>query len=133
LNLPADDYAAIQQLYARYAFAIDLRDFDGWLTTWTEDAVFVSFASGAMEGHAAIRAFAEAAMASPDMKGYHWNSNVVIEPTDYGAAGKCYIMHVLAPDGWGEVGRALYYEDELVKQDGGWRFRRRTVRKLPDA
>jgi uncharacterized protein (TIGR02246 family) len=127
LKLSTDDYVAINQLYARYAFAIDLHDLDGWLATWAPDGEYVSYdGRRTARGHDALRALAEAVVALPEEKGFHWNTNIVIEPAEYGASGKCYLMHVHALDGGrGEVDLAMYYRDELVKHDGRWLFRRR--------
>lgn len=132
LRLSTDDHIAIQQLYARYAFAIDLHDVNAWLQTWTEDGEYVGFdGRRAAKGHEALRSMAEGAMAAPDERGFHWNSNLVIEPADYGASGKCYLMHVVVNDGAAaEVRLALYYRDELVAHDGDWLFRRRHTTAL---
>jgi uncharacterized protein (TIGR02246 family) len=127
VTLTADDHVAIQQLYARYATSLDLHDLDTWITTWTPDAEFVGFKRGFTTGHEALRAMAEEAIADPGEQGYHWNSNVAVEPTDYGASAICYIMHVLADQGMATARYALHYRDELVKHDGAWRFRRRQV------
>jgi hypothetical protein len=132
LKLSTDDYIAINQLYAKYAFAIDLHDLDGWLATWAEDGEYVGYdGRRAAKGHDALRAMGEAVVALPEEKGFHWNANIMIEPADYGASGKCYLMHVRAFDGGrGEIHLALYYRDELVNDDGKWLFRRRQTNVL---
>jgi ketosteroid isomerase-like protein len=130
MTLTALDHAEIQSLYGRYCFAIDLRDFDGYAACYTSDAAFVSYAGLVVQGRPALREFGVKAMENPDMVGYHWCSNLVLEATDYGAAGRCYLMYLAAPsDDRAEVRRALYYEDELAREDGRWLFRRREVKK----
>ncbi len=131
MQLTTDDYIAIQQLYVRYAFGVDMKDFDQWLSTWTEDGTYVSYSSAVIEGHEALRAFAEESMAKPELKGYHWTATPLLEATDYGVHGRAYMLHVHAPETTGEIGHAMYYDDELVKQDGEWRFRRRQTKLLP--
>jgi hypothetical protein len=133
MSLSAEDYIAIEQLYARYNFTLDLNDLDGWIETWTPDGEYVAFTSvePKAKGHAALRAFAAQANAHPDQVGYHWNASLLIEPTEYGASGRCYLMYLRSkPGGMGEVRNALHYRDELVKQDGRWLFRRRNTAAL---
>jgi hypothetical protein len=131
MQLSTEDHIAIQQLYARYAVGVDMKDFDQWLSTWSEDGTYVSYSSAVIEGRDALRRFAEENMAKPELRGYHWTGNALLEPTDYGAHGVAYMLHIHAPEATGEVGHALYYDDELVKQDGEWLFRRRTTKVLP--
>jgi hypothetical protein len=126
--LSPEDHIAIQQLYARYSLACDLHDWDGWLEAWTYDGVFVNPDGSTAEGHDALRAQAIANSPNPV---YHWNGNLVIEPTAEGAKGTSYLLYVVVSDGPGEIRYAMYYEDELVKGEEGWRFRRRHVRSVP--
>ncbi len=138
MNLSADDYLAIQQRYARYASAIDLGDVDGWLESWTDEGSLHTSTGFSAEGRDALRAMAEAQVSNADERGYHWTANLVIEPTDYGASGQCYLMHLFVSEELvTEQGRAgaqlryaYYYRDELVREDGRWRFRRRTLNTL---
>jgi hypothetical protein len=61
-----------------------------------------------------------------------------VEPADFGARGQCYLLHVSTSEDTpstfgappGQVRYAAHYRDELVKQDGRRRFRRRTVNTL---
>ena len=132
-TLTTDDHIRIQQLYARYAFAIDLRDTESWLDCFTEDGELGrdggdgGFAPGSVRrGRAELREMAEGAARS-GVSAYHWNSNLLVAPTQYGASGQCYVMLVRAPEGRGEMAIAGYMRDELVKTDGVWRFRRRCM------
>jgi ketosteroid isomerase-like protein len=130
MSLTADDHVAIQQLYARYAFSIDLHDVDAWLACWTDDPVFVISTGETTTGRDALRAMAQAQVENPNEIGYHWTGNLVVEPAEHGANGQCYLMFVFAPEGTGEVRIVRYYRDELVKQDGRWLFRKRTTNRL---
>jgi hypothetical protein len=73
---------------------------------------------------------ADRSMSIPDRKGYHWNANLVIDETPTGAHGQCYLMFLRSPDGLGELYIASHYSDDLVKQDGGWLFKRRVIQFL---
>jgi hypothetical protein len=130
LNLSTHDYIAIQQLYARYAFTVDLRDVNGWLANWTDDGALVTTSGKCISGREARRTLMETYTGDPNERGYHWVGNIVIEPAAYGANGRCYLMHVFAPDGPAELRYCYYYEDELVKQDEQWLFRRRTIHAI---
>lgn len=130
MSLATEDYIAIQQLYARYAFNVDLHELEPWLSNWTEDGALVTTAGKSVRGQEERRALFESNMRNPDETGYHWVSNLVIEPTEYGASGRCYLMHLFAPDGPAKLRYAFYYQDELVKQDGRWLFRLRTLHKV---
>jgi hypothetical protein len=137
VELPVEDYIAIQQLYIRYAYLVDMHDRDELVETcWTEDGEYITFRPGGQprsKGRAAIKAQAKTALV-PHELGYHWNTNPLIEATEYGARGRCYLLYILAnEDGtFGEIRYALYYRDELVKQHGRWLFRRRNTTTLPE-
>jgi hypothetical protein len=139
VTLPLEDYNAIQQLYSRYTFAFDLRDIDAWVACYTLDGSF-EWAEGGesighppfvRKGHAELRALAEASIARPAGKGYHWNANLLLTPTATGVHGQCYLMFVRSPAGLGTIDVATHYSDDLVKIDGNWLFQRRVVNVLP--
>ena len=130
MELAPEDYIAIQQLYARYAFAVDTGDKEGWLACWIEDGALETSTGQLNQGPEALRALVEAQVSNPNEKGYHWNGNLVIEPAEFGATGKTYLMFVRALSVQGELGYSLYYTDELVKQAGRWLFRRRKLNRV---
>jgi hypothetical protein len=135
-TLAPEDYIAIQQLYARYAYLVDMNDRDTLVETcWAEDGEYVGFRNGQphSKGREAIREQGKRTLV-PHELGYHWNTSPLIEPTEEGARGSCYLMFVLAnEDGtFGQVRYALYYRDELVKRDGKWFFRKRNTTALPE-
>ena len=130
MELAPGDYIAIQQLYARYAFAVDTGDKEGWLAGWIEDGALETSTGQMNQGPEALRALVEAQVSNPNEKGYHWNGNLVIEPAEFGATGKTYLMFVRALSVQGELGYSLYYTDELVKQDGRWLFRKRKLNRV---
>ena len=53
-QLSALDRLEIQELYARYAWGIDLADLDMAMSTFTQDAWFDHMWQGKVQGHAAI-------------------------------------------------------------------------------
>lgn len=140
--LSAEDHVAIQQLYLRYSAAVDFRDVDAWMATWTAtpEPSMVSHDGKRFTGRDALRAAAVRQRDHAGDHGYHWTNSPLIEATEYGARGMCFLMYVRAAAGaemgpytglpQGEVRYVLHYDDELVRQDGRWLFRERTANVL---
>ena len=119
-SLTADDYIEIQQLYAKYAHALDLGDGEGWANTFTPDGVF-----GETKGHDQLTAFADGFMESFDGAARHWNTQIVITPTADGAHGSCYLLLVDTRSQPAGLTVAGIYQDTVVKTSDGWRFKER--------
>ena len=130
--LTALDYAQIQQLVARYSYALDTGADNGY-------AYADLFASDGGFGRV-IGRDQLAATARPGGGHYprgpkfvfHYTSNHVIEPSPEGATGKVYVVEIDA----GERGKTAsviedggHYEDAYVKTPRGWRFKSRTFIK----
>jgi hypothetical protein len=134
----ADDRAEIENLMARYLFALDWNDFDTFGQTLTEDAEF-EYARGTAYGRANI---------VETIKGFKERIGTIYTDEDGNPA---VLRHVLAQtvirvEGdkawttafWWEmannapgkkplVGTFGIYEDELVRLDGQWLFSKRRV------
>jgi hypothetical protein len=127
-SLMADDYVAIQQLYARYNVAIDTGDAEGWASTFTPDGVF----NNSTRGHDALVQFVRDWRDKRNgANRRHWNSNLVITPTADGASGSVYLILLdigVKPPVAATTGM---YEDMLVKTAQGWRFKTRIVHGDP--
>src|SRR5690606_19827723 len=54
-TMPVADRAEIEELFARYAWGIDLADEEQAIQTFAEDAEFDHLWQGTVKGHAAIR------------------------------------------------------------------------------
>ena len=125
--LTALDYAEIQQLVARYSFAIDTGADNGYAYAdlFAPDGSF-----GKTTGRDQLAATAKPGGGhyprGPEFV-FHYTSNHVIEATPEGAKGKVYVVEVDAR----ERGKALiedggHYEDTYVKTSQGWRFKTRS-------
>jgi hypothetical protein len=122
-SLTAQDYIDIQQLYARYNWAIDAGDVEAYVALYTPDGSFNTF-----NGADGLRTFMKGRAAGTRR---HWNSNLVITPSPEGANGKVYLALVdvaLKPPA---ISAAARYEDRLVKTSGGWRFKSRKTSPDP--
>ena len=121
--LTAEDRLAIEALYARYAHAADTSDAAAWADCYTPDGQFQSF-DRTHSGREALMGVIEASRRRPP--GRHWISNLVVEPSEFGATGTAYLawLHITkSPITMPTTG---IYRDELVRVPDGWRFRLRT-------
>lgn len=124
--LTAQDYVEIQQLVARYPYALDQNPDEGqsYANLFTTDAVF---RQPRTEGRQNL---AKMASGAPHGAKYarHFLANHVIESTADGAIGKQYLVAVDI----GESGQPSsiflggHYEDVYAKTAEGWRFKTRT-------
>lgn len=131
-----DDRAMIEDLQARYLFAFDWNDADGYAGTFTEDGI-LNFGWGEIKGRQAIRDFidppgesrSEPAGERPrEGIGRHIISNIVVKIDGDKARSVAYWSHMTSgPDGRGGVDFFGHYEDELVKVNGEWLFARRRI------
>lgn len=140
-KLTALDYIEIEQLSAKYSFAIDTCTNKGldYADLYTEDGEFGVSEEWGKQGKVFAKgrdALAKAAGGSPDgcvdpktTLGYgitHVIVNLVITPTATGAVGRCKLIAM----GVGNVPTAIEqqggYEDTYVKTAKGWKFKSRT-------
>jgi hypothetical protein len=142
-GLTAQDYAEIQQLYARYTYAFDGGVGNGkdWADLFTEDGFHVNPAQGEyVKGSQSLAEFSRGAMTfnngfvlmrsltgttkNPMLIG-HILANIMLEPTTEGVVSKLY--RITATMGTGGRANTLrpggIYYDLLVKTAGGWRYK----------
>jgi hypothetical protein len=126
-RLTADDYVEIQQLVARYPYALDQNPDNGasYADLFTPDAVFRQPRTEGREN------LAKLATSAPHGPRYtrHFIANHVIEPAaDGGATGKQYLVAVdIGESGQpGSIFLGGHYEDVYARTPAGWRFKTRT-------
>lgn len=127
----ADDFVAILDTAYRYAQAADRRDWQGLANCYTEDAV-VNFNGTIVEGRDAIIARNRRQLTKWEGT-QHFTGNPVIRVDGDRADTSFYTIaqHTVMRDGTPVTCLAGgVYEDELVRTDDGWRFRRRKIQKL---
>jgi hypothetical protein len=139
-TLTAQDYAEIQQLSARYAFAIDTCTNSGYdyADLYTDDGQFsVSEAWGTVGGVLAKGREALAVAAGGGKNGCqdpktqmgygisHIAVNHVILPTAQGAIGKSYLLAIGVGGKPTTIEIQGGYEDVYVRTPAGWRFKTR--------
>jgi actinorhodin biosynthesis protein ActVIA len=127
-TLTAVDYIEIQQLVARYPYAVDMHGGDGsaYAALFAPDGSFGTQAKG-------TALLAElAAKTNKDRSGpaftRHFVTNVVIKPAPEGATGRSYLVALDISEG-GKPTTILHgghYDDVYVKTPQGWRIKSRT-------
>lgn len=134
----ADDRAAIEDLMARYLFALDWNDFETFGRTFTDDAEF-EYARGTVRGKdeiiETIRGFKDRiGTIYTDEHGNPAKLRHILGQTVIRVDGD----HAFATAFWWEmanngpgntplIGTFGTYEDELRREDGEWKFSRRRV------
>src|SRR3569833_991156 len=127
-----DDRALIEDLQARYMFAFDYGDPQGYAGTFTKDGV-LDYGGGEIKGREAIAKFIadgrkrteEARAKTPPGErptvGRHIINNMVIKVDGNKARALAYWSHMTSgPNGRGGEDFKGHNEDELVKVFGVW-------------
>ncbi len=123
------DILEIQSLLARYAFAIDARDFDQLDRVFTPDAMIDYTATGgARDPYPRIKPWLAQAMANFPYS-QHLIGLPLIDLTGDTARSRVMLFNPMqaGPDRGGLFFCGATYEDELVRTAEGWRIARRTL------
>lgn len=123
--LTAQDYAEIQQLYARYAWSIDTHAETGmvYAKTFTPDGEF-HVGETKVVGREALAAY-NLKMGVANRAPTHFNMNLLIEPSPEGARGSVYLL--ITGGEKPAVSTIGTYSDIVVKTSEGWRFKQRRL------
>ena len=115
---------AIQELFARYAHAIDDLEPEAWVECFTPDGVF-QVGTRAMRGQAALRDYADVHI--QEIRCRHMMANFLYEVSGNEATGQCSMLATLATAGGYKIFAQGRYIDRLVKYNGQWRIAHRRV------
>lgn len=126
-TLTAMDYIEIQQLVAKYPYALDTHADNGYMYAdlFAPDGTF-----GNTRGREALATLAR--NNQPEKSGpaatRHFLTNVIIMPTAEGAVGRQYLVLIDVGDATraSRIDHGGYYEDVYVKTTAGWCFKSRT-------
>ncbi|MBN2419382.1 MAG: nuclear transport factor 2 family protein [Deltaproteobacteria bacterium] len=134
----ADDRAAIMELQSRYVFALDFRDAEAYASTFTEDGS-LHWARGEIKGRKAIYDFIASGTYDPASKAEkgkwpaasrHFVTNQIIKVDGNTARSFSYWFEATnntADRKTMVLGLFGHYEDELVKIEGQWYFKKRAI------
>lgn len=134
----AADRAEIHALLTAYGTTIDARDFDGFADLFTRDGVYVAGTGEGVGGPEAgammERIFAENAMGFGEPN-YHlfFNEVVTLAGPDSASATSMSLYMVPGDNGAPTAALMARYRDDLVREDGAWKFARREVESLMPA
>jgi len=117
----------ISDLIGRYCMLFDDEDWDGLGELWTDDAAFV-VEETAFEGRTALMEFLSTCL-PPGYRSKHMISRPLVEIGGDGstATARTDVVWIAANFENTIVGR---YEDELVREEHGWRIARRVERPV---
>lgn len=134
----ADDRAEIENLSNRYMVAVDAGDIETVMSTWADDGV-LNWVGGIENGKAAIRTamsgFAggrrevipEGATARPRTRHQIINHVIDVEGDTAKTIAYWFAFTNRTPQKDVQLLYFGHYEDELVKRNGKWLFKQRTV------
>ena len=132
-TLSVADQLAIREVIARYAWALDTGDVDGFVACFCRDGVLLWDAFEETQrwaGHAALRHFATFFRDLPTSAGrQHHVTNTLVAACDEGARSRSYAAVALRQgDGPHLLHVMGYYEDLFREEDGQWRLAERVIR-----
>lgn len=134
MAMTALDYEEVRQLLARYNFAIDLGDIEGWAACFTLDGAFQCSGlpdgnpfGGRHEGADALRAYATTHFSHAKGKARHWNWNLEVDGDGEVATMRCYLLALRVGTPPTVAGSTGIYRDRLRKVGGRWLFEERHV------
>lgn len=126
----AEDELAIRRLLVDYGWTQDARDFSGYAALFAKDGEWVNGAN-AYKGPEAIRKMLVGLYGEPppgyvNRESFHIISNPEIDVRgDRATARSRHLLVMRGPDGRPQPMLAGRYEDELIREDGRWKFLRR--------
>jgi uncharacterized protein (TIGR02246 family) len=129
MNTVLEEKEAIRDLMSAYCFHLDNGEFDQFAQLFTADGIFESGPFGRLQGRKAIYDFIAAhvprAGEGPARK--HCTMNHMIVVLGEEAHADSYIVVIREAEAGIIASLAGRYEDQLVKDDGRWRFKIRKI------
>ena len=130
-----DDHVALRRLADAYAIAIDSRDREGLLRLFAPGAELALHNGDGAEPVVGLTGERIASVIDMLAEAYRWTfhlvGNHVCEVEGDRACGTTYcVAHHWLADGPVDEAQLIRYEDEYVRDEAGWRFASRRLRRL---
>ncbi len=128
-----EDLEEIRALFQAYQRALDGKDFRAYAALFARDGVFVAadmVATGPEEIFTLVDGMTGTLLTTRTGDDFHLVSNVAIEleaGADRATATSTWSYVVRDADDTPQLAKLGHYEDELVREDGVWRFAHRTA------
>ncbi len=133
----AEDRALIEDLQARYMFALDYDDLDTYVSLFTEEGI-LDIGMGEWKGRDSIKYILESIPQEENEEadttlhrttGRHNISNIVVKIKGDTAWGRAYWFHMSNenPERRAQLNSYGHYEDVMVKVNGEWLFSKRKI------
>jgi hypothetical protein len=119
-----EDRLAIAELRGRYCHLLDGRDWDALADLFTEDGEFHGLAH--VTGRAAIHRFFSRTVPNLAQGFWHFCTNGTVDLDGDRARGRISLEYLSVKHGISHVS-AGHYDDELRREGGVWRFRKRRI------
>jgi len=124
-----EDREAIHALFMRYRQCLDEKDFSGYAALFAEDGEFVAL-GGTAKGREGIEELVDGMRGNLLTAAVGDDLHIVVNPEirvdgDRATARSTWIYVVRGDDDEPTLCKVGHYEDELVREDGEWRFARR--------
>ncbi|HEY4175169.1 MAG TPA: nuclear transport factor 2 family protein [Rhodopila sp.] len=122
------DKDEIRELLARYCFALDADRFEDMAALFTQDGMWET-AFGTGKGRAGIVAQARSIATGERPRRVHLTTNIVIDLDGDTATARSNWALVQNSAAGPVIGSGGAYADRLVKVDGEWFFKHRTIER----
>jgi len=122
-----EDHAAIERLLVEYGRTLDARDFKAYSQLFAKDGVWQG-GMGTVQGPAAIQAFMEKAIPGPNTAhNYHVLTSFAIDVNGDTATAWSRWTFVTPGAQGATIAQAGRYDDTFVRENGAWKFQKRTA------
>ena len=124
-----EDRLAINDLFVRYATALDAGDVETIVSCFASEGALESPVVGVYKGHDGIREFATrfAALRGKGTQLRHVLSNLAVQLDGDQAHATCYLVTILTRDGKSTLRPPGRYDCQCVRENGRWVFQYRLV------
>ncbi len=119
-----EDRQAISDLRGRYCHVLDARQWDDLADLFTEDGEFQGLAH--VTGRAAIHRFFSTTVQNLAEGFWHFCTNATTDLAGDTATGRISMQYLSVKKGVSYVS-AGHYDDELRRENGVWKFRKRRI------